>query len=273
MWLVAIATTTPAAAQPAPNQVPLKKLMYDLNLQENSQLRLAANYEFIKLLVQTLKNPNSFGFTFDSLTAISVQKPTDNAFRIFTWQVPMDGGVFKHFGAIQMNTKTLQLIALTDVSDSISPPDEVVLKNGRWAGCVYYQIAPPKKQGKTTYYTLLGWDEHEPFSTKRIIDVLYFEDKKPVFGAPIFKTTQEGIKTRQIFEYSEDASLTLRYDAKQKAIVTDNLVPQRPENQGLYFDYVPDLSLNAYKYTDGMWVMQENFVPKKETRRRIFQKK
>ncbi len=265
--LLMFATAT--HAQQAPNQVQLKQLMYDFNLKPDGKQRLAANYEFIKLLVQTLKEPKSFEFKFDSLTAVSVQKPEDSRFKIFSWQVPLDGGVFKHFGAIQMNNKALTIFPLNDVSDTIAPADMNVLENGRWFGCVYYQIVTKKYQNNT-YYNLVGWDEHEPFSTKRLVDVLYFVDEKPVFGAPIFKTVKDGIKDRLIFEYAEDATLTLRYDPKQKVIAVDNLVPQRPENVGLYFDYVPDLSVNAYRFTNGFWVMQENFTPKPIRKKRFY---
>ena len=87
-----------------------------LNLQDSLQIlsykmindsiepeRYNANYKFIKTLVNTLKTPYSFNFSFDSLKTISIQSSPDKRFRIFSWHVMNNDGSYRYYGTIQMN--------------------------------------------------------------------------------------------------------------------------------------------------------------------------
>ena len=74
--------------------------------------RFRADSFFIRMLVRSLKIPNSFYFPFDSLQTISKLYAPDSSFRIFTWQVKKDVYVFMQRGAIQMRTD--RRIAETD---------------------------------------------------------------------------------------------------------------------------------------------------------------
>src|SRR5512143_1312153 len=58
---------------------------YIVNASEANQ-RFRADSTFIRMLVRSLKIPNSFYFPFDSLQTISKLYSPDSSFRIFTWQ-------------------------------------------------------------------------------------------------------------------------------------------------------------------------------------------
>ena len=250
----------------------LLALMYDYNLKPTEAQRLEANYLFIKTLVKTLRLENSLKIKFDTLKTVSVLYPSDSSFRLFSWAVKLDKAVYRHFGCIQMNNPTadspLKIISLIDKSDEISDAQTEPLNDKRWFGAVYYQMIETKKSAKT-YYTLLGFDANEPFSNKRIIEILTFDDTrtKALFGADVFENTvadknkgskNEPIEQRRIFEYKKQASMLLRYDKNYKWIIFDHLVPIDQQNERLFFDYVPDLSYDAYEWKKGKWVLKED---------------
>jgi hypothetical protein len=109
----------------------------------------------------------------------------------------------------------------------------------------------------------LGYDANEPFSQKKIIEVMRFtKSGAPFFGARIFneKKDDKNPKARRIFEYSKQVSMTLRFDEKTNMIAFDHLIPTKPENKGLFFDYVPDLSYDGYQWEGGKWVFKSNVM-------------
>lgn len=112
----------------------------------------------------------------------------DSSFRIFTWQVSKDEDVHRRHGAIQMNTPdgTLKLFPLIDRTSTISNITDTITNNEWWIGSIYYKILQHQFNGRS-YYTLLGYDENNIRSTKKRIEILYFNERKtPVFGGPFF---------------------------------------------------------------------------------------
>lgn len=236
----------------------LQELMQDFNLDSLAFNRLKANYQFIRLLVQTLKIDNSYQFPFDSLQVISIVEPEDKAFRIFSWQVQLDKATYRHFGCIQMNQPDLKMQAFVDMSDSLSIPQDTILDKNTWFGAVYYQIKMQKHRGKK-YYTLFGFDAHEPFSSRKIIDVLTLDKKKNnlQFGAAIFQTP-EGLKNRMVYEFKKRVAVTVAYSEQDKIILLDHLAPSENGFENMYFNYVPDGTYNAFRWKKGKWNFEEN---------------
>ena len=150
----------------------------------NDSVRLAASQEFIPELVKALKTPNSFHYPFDSLKNVSIIKPADNSFRIFTWTVPLlVSSTYRYYGAIQMNSEELKLVGLEDKSANAGSVEDKVLTPSEWFGSLYYNVKQVA-HGSKKYYMLFGWDGNNERSDMKVLDVLHFEDEKPVFGAP-----------------------------------------------------------------------------------------
>lgn len=260
--------------------------------------RVSANYDLIPELVRTLKTEGSFYYPLSGLEGMSILYAPDNKFRIFSWMIPLgdqqldmigvdstdrnrldgvpdnrilENTTYKYFGAIQMNSDSLKLIPLFDKSEEINQPEDQVLSNENWYGCVYYKIVEKELQGEK-HYALLGWDGNNGNSNRKIMEILYFDaNKKPVFGAPIIEVVRDDmppvLKHRMFLQYKETVGVTLNYYTQQDQIVFDFLAPEDEKAKGNYEFYVPDGTYQALQFKGGLWkhidrvfleTMQEN---------------
>lgn len=228
------------------------------------ETRTQANYAFIKTLVSSLKEKNSFQYNYDSLqNIISIKKSEDNKFRIFTWFTQNDDGSYRFFGAIQMNNPNkLELYPLLDqtqeIQKSIAIEDEV-LSPERWLGAVYYQILPVLGI-KDPYYILLGWKGKNLTSNNKVVETLSFKEGKPVFGTAVLEQNPKSndFAKRIVYTYTKEANMLLRYIKDEKMIVFDHLIAPSEQTVGMFDLYAPDLSYDGYKFKSGKWVIQEN---------------
>lgn len=213
------------------------------------------NTNFKSVFERVLKQPESFNFPFDSLKEIGRIYSPDKTFRIITWDVPHDDGTHDYFGFTQWydaKHKKYCLFSLTDKSNEIKNPETTAGDAAKWFGMLYYKIIPVKANRKK-YYTLLGFDLNDKLTSKKIIDVLYFNsDGSPHFGANLFKMEKTTPK-RLVFEYSAQATMSLKYDEDSKQIVFDHLSPVDSKFEGQYQYYGPDFSFDAFQFKKGKW--------------------
>ncbi len=211
--------------------------------------RRNACHVFIPMLVKALKIDGSFEFPFDSLITISKITSPDKKFRIFTWQLLKSNGSFRFYGTIFMNSpKKFMLFPLFDNSPFMVFPQDTIVNNEGWYGCMYYNIVKVKK-----YYMLFGWDGNNLSSNKKLIEVLRLNKKSgPVFGAEIFDFGADSLKTRIIIEYKKGAAVGLNYDQELKQIIYDNLIPEEG-NAGDKSTYIPDGTYRGFKFSKGKW--------------------
>lgn len=240
-----------------------------LNLQDSLQIlsykmindsiepeRYNANYQFIKTLVNTLKTPYSFNFSFDSLKTISIQSSPDKRFRIFSWHVMNNDGSYRYYGTIQMNNPDgkLQMFPLVDYTPAIKNSADTVTTSDKWYGAQYYRIISVLNNVQTPYYVLLGWKGNTIRSTKKVIEILYFRGGKAYFGMPVFDGDKEQpLKKRAIFEYDRRASMVLNYEPSMSTVVFDHLAPPDPKLKGRFELYGPDFSYDGYRLVNGRW--------------------
>jgi hypothetical protein len=220
--------------------------------------RISLNSSMDKLFGTVLANNESFAFPFEKLKSISKLKSDDGFIRIFNWNLPLENGTNLYFAYIQHldKKKNFDLVKLENKSESITNPESKELSDKNWYGALYYKILT-KISGKITYYTLLGWDGNNNFTNKKIIDCFYFNDKKVIFGAPIFKM-EKAVQYRIIFEFAEQSKMLLRYDEKIKMIVFDHLAPIQKKFEGQYMYYGPDMSQDGIQFKDGFWEYKAN---------------
>lgn len=218
--------------------------------------RYNANYKLIKTLVNTLRTPHSFNFSFDSLKAISIQTSPDKRFRIFSWHVMNDDGSYRYYGTIQMNNPDgrLQMFPLVDYTPAIKNSSDTITTNDKWYGAQYYRIISVLNNVQTPYYVLLGWKGNTINSTKKVIEILYFKDGKAYFGMPVFDGDKDlPKKKRIIFEYDRRASMVLNFEPSISTVVFDHLAPPDPKLKGRFELYGPDLSYDGYRLVNGRW--------------------
>lgn len=220
--------------------------------------RFTADSVFTRMFVRTLKLPHSFQYPFDSLITISKIYAPDSSFRIFTWQMVLSETVIRQHGAIQMKTDNgeLKLFPLIDKSDIIFNPQDTITDNYGWIGAVYYKIIANDKDGKPVY-TLLGFDENNIMSNKKIIDILTFDKGQPRFGGPYFSVPNNQLKptstARYIMEYKNAAGPRLNYDDELQMIVMEHLVSESntPNKKSTL---VGDGDYEGFKWNNGRWV-------------------
>lgn len=220
--------------------------------------RETADSLFTRTLVRSLKTSQSFHYAFDSLISISRQYAPDSSFRIFTWQLMINENKFKHHGAIQMKTDdgSLKLYPLFDKSDEMKNLEDTITSNNAWVGAIYYRIVQ-KKIDKNNFYSLLGFDEYGIESSRKIIDVLHFEQGKPLFGGSFFSIPNDSIiaknHNRFIMEYKKGAGPKLNYDEELDMIVKEHLISQTKEPEKKW-TLVGDGDYDGLKWIKGKWV-------------------
>ncbi|NOZ45948.1 MAG: hypothetical protein GXO79_04115 [Chlorobi bacterium] len=223
---------------------------------QNDSLKIQFNDSVISIFDTILDKKESFNYPFSSLIYVGKLISPDKLFRIINWNLPFENGTYKYYGYIQYNSKktnSIKLYYLNDKSDDIENPKQAILTNENWFGALYYKIIK-NSNGKTSYYTLLGWDGNNDFTSKKLIDILYFtQSEKPKFGKNIFKIQNERMK-RVIFEYNNRAVLTLRYDEYLKMIVYEHLSPEKPSQINQFKFYAPDFSYDGLEFKNGKYI-------------------
>lgn len=220
--------------------------------------RFTADSQFTKGLVRALKVNGSIHYPFDSLITISMLAPKDSSFKIFTWQLLIHEGLVRQHGAIQMRTSdgSLKLFPLIDKAALINNPTDTITNNFGWVGAIYYSLIEKKSFGNSVY-TLLGFDENNIRSDKKIIEILTFKNGKPVFGGANFSFPDSRLHknaiTRYIMEYKKDANPRLTYDKNEDMIIFGHLISQTGEINKKY-TYIPDGDYEGLKWIDGKWV-------------------
>ena len=221
--------------------------------------RMISDSIFTKIFVRTLQVKNSFYYPFDSVFGISKLYAPDSTFRIFTWNLQFDDYYSRQKGAIQMRTRdgSLKLIPLRDNSEFTEKPEDSVRNRSNWIGAIYYNMIKTQFNGKN-YYTLFGFDHHTANSSKKWVEVLYFNEKnEPTFGGPFFTYEQDSIpkkpKYRLGLEFKKDARVLVNYVSDLDMILVDHLISETDQPE-LASTMVPDGDNEGYKWERGKWV-------------------
>ena len=224
--------------------------------------RLSAGAKFETLLDDLLEMQDGFTFQSTSVKLLSVLHSPDKVFRVFTWNIPLDSGRYEFKGRILMRSP-YRIMKLKDVSQNIQKPESKTLKNGEWFGATYYQISGPiERKGKT--YTLLGWNGHNAYSNKKLIETLQINEKGEfLMGVPALFDGKR-YQCRRIFEYAENVNMSLKFQEKGRRIIFDHLAPPQPAMEGVYAFYGPDFTYDAYRLKKGKWVFEKDVDARNE---------
>ncbi|HMO61511.1 MAG TPA: hypothetical protein PKC39_15700 [Ferruginibacter sp.] len=239
----------------------LKVYARKIILDNRAENRFDADSIFTRQLVKALKTPYSFDYPFDSLQNISRLYAPDSSFRIFTWHVVIHENVVRQHGAIQMKTYdgSLKLYPLIDKSDVVLNLTDTTANNKGWIGAIYYKMIQTRSSNQN-YYTLLGYDENNIRSNRKIIEVLHFTNDEPTFGGRFFSFEEDTVfkpsQSRYIMEYKKDAGPRLTYDEDLKMIVFEHLESETNEPKKKW-TYVPDGDYEGFKWKNGKWIHVE----------------
>lgn len=237
----------------------LKVLAQTILTGKDAAERFRADSAFTRTLVRALSTPHSFRHPFDSLKNISRVYAPDSSFRIITWQVVRDERVYRRHGAIQLPTPDgrLKLIPLIDRASLINSRADTVTSADWWIGAIYYRAIRTEHAGRP-YYTLLGYDEHTVRSTRKVVEVLHFDDAgRPRFGGPFFRfpvgdSAHPPLMSRFWIEYKKDGNARMQYDEDLKLIIFDHLISESEEPDKPH-TFIPDGDYEGFKWENGAW--------------------
>ena len=231
--------------------------------------RKAAHDQFYNKIVDLLKQPTAYSIDFEPVKNLVKLVAPDNQFKLITWNLPTQADHYQYFAFVMINPEktkeTKLLFELKDKHEDAQKPENKTYRSATWYGCLYYKIIKTKDK-KKEYYTLLGWDGHDSYTNKKVIDVLHFDQKGDVvFGAPLF----EGLKRKQhrvIFEYSKEVSMSLNWNEQLDMIVFDHLSPPDDKLIDQYAFYGPDMSFDGFKWEKGKWKYYEKIDVKNNSK-------
>ncbi|MCT4644162.1 MAG: hypothetical protein N4A74_04180 [Carboxylicivirga sp.] len=238
------------------NDVYTKCLFEELAAQENDADRDSLNEELQNRLLLLWNDPELYDDSFTQLKRMKTLISGDKQVKVCTYNMQRSDFIQKFYGAVVVNQKGIQVNLLNDTSEKVRSPERSSLTNKKWYGALYYEMLE-NVSGNRTYYTLMGYKGHDEFKKTRVLDVLIVQNGRLRFGMPVFKSDRL-TKNRVVFHYSAHATMMLRYDAKLKMIVMDNLAPTQPMFRGVYQYYGPDFSYNGYKFKKGVWELQKD---------------
>jgi len=208
-----------------------------------------------RLMHQSLSLTGSCDYPFDKAGKLGKIQSPDGKIRIYTWNIPWADGTNTYYGFLQYKTQDkndIRLSELKDQSDMIKSPEQNTLTPEQWYGMLIYEIIE-KKFNNRIYYTLLGYDRENPSLSRKIVDVLFFNDNhEPLFGNAIFHY-QGKLWCRILFEYSAKVQMSLKWNGKLNMIVFDHLSPSKPSFTGNYQYYGPDFSYDGLRFENGIW--------------------
>lgn len=236
--------------------------MAALKSDEKKELK---NQNIIETLKDFLHNNLSFDHAIDTLKYLSCVKSSDNALRIYTWNLNYSDGSYKYFGFVQQKEGgKINVYSLDDRRNrnfNISPRQNLeYYTTSEWYGCIYYECVT-KKWNSRTYYTLIGWDGADNLINRKIIEVLSFTKRGiPVFEKKMFKANRV-ISSKMIFEYADRATMLLRYNSKHDIIVIDHLSPSEDRFKDIHQYYGPDMSYDALEFKGGRWLLESDIDP------------
>jgi hypothetical protein len=259
--LVATANVYSAENPIVPEIDSLKNLFTEIQNAKSDSLKIEINNYLKNYLELYLKKQGSFTTDFKEVKNLGVLKSDDNKLRVYTWNLNFSDGSFKYYGFLQYKDNTgVKVYFLDDKKYGSEGEIRLFQTYTEWYGALYYEIIT-KKWNSTTYYTLLGWDGADFLINRKVVEALYFDRKAyPIFGKKIFKLNRVNAG-RLIFEFSDRATMLLRYNSKQDMIVMDHLVPSEPKFANMYQYYGPDFSFDALVFRGGKWILQSDIDP------------
>lgn len=256
--LTSTSILSPIMAQSSESQL-LDKVIFYSDITANAALpstRAVANDSLLHLFNQFLSMPESFDMSLAGKSWISEKEDKKTPFKIYTWQLEKENGRFDYFGYILKSSG--EHIVLNDVSNEIQDSEYMLLDADNWYGALYYNITSHIDAEGKPYNILYGIQKVDGFTTRKVAEVISFENDQLVLGKEIFMHSDEGsksdVKTRILINYSSDANVTLNFHEGLGLIFFENLIPRMGTRPGQGPTWVPDGSYRGYKPEKGYWI-------------------
>jgi len=259
LFLIGSTSIAMTAADQPDVSVTLEKLFTRMLKSTGDEEKLRIN-DSIRLIVRSYASSDTvFLHSFEKIRNLGQITSPDSLLKIITWNLFLGDGTNRYNLYIIRRTEPEALnriYTLTGEFSEVPVKTDVTYSESDWYGALYYEIRPLISDNQT-YYILLGLGFGNSLLSRKIIEVLSFqEDGTLLFGMEWFQAGRT-LKYREVIEYASTAATTLRFFS-DSMIVFDHLVPVSPEyiNDRRY--YVPDYSYDAYEYLNGLWRLRIN---------------
>lgn len=195
-----------------------------------------------------LSSTEAFQNPVGKLKNISLLQSPDKDWRIYTWCVKYNNGRYENFGFTQHYNKKDDYVHIAELQDNKPEFKVVETRNygkDQWYGSVYYDMVP-RSIGKKGHYVLIGFDNHNKSTKRKVIEVLSFNRMgEPIFGAAIFKTERRFFN-RIVMEYNAQAQVSVRYQKDKNWILFDYIAPVSREYTNQFQFYGPTGEYDAF---------------------------
>jgi hypothetical protein len=180
---------------------------------------------------------------------------------VITWNVEMQNRTQQYGGFVisknrQDEQSIIELKHSTDRANQSTLEPKKRYKAENWPGAVYYEVIP-KKQGKNSTFTLLGWDGADGVRSRKIVETLSLSHGRLRFGIPILNLGK-GSEKRLILEFSDSVSAMLRWREDLQMIVMDHLSAPESQLEGNTAFYGPDMTYDGLTWQKNHWVLKKN---------------
>lgn len=241
----------------------LKVLFDRIYEMEDTPERELLNLEILSSFEKALNEPDAIYFKWSELGKIGKVYSADKKLNIYSWHLHLNNGNYKYYGLLQYNSgksrkgkENIIVHNLRDNSENLKNPVVLELSVDNWFGALYYSIKRFKHKRKTIY-ALMGYDFHDNYSQKKLIEILEIDKNgKTVFAGKFDMDFQEF--KRIIFEYSDNVAMTLRYDERLEMIIYDHLAPFEQIFTGSYRFYSPDGSYDGLKFNKSSFQLMKD---------------
>jgi hypothetical protein len=237
----------------------LSELFNHLAHNNNDNERIKIN-DSIRIFIDSYARSDSvMKHRFNNIRNLGQILSPDSLIKIITWNLVLssDSNRYYCFFIIKQDKEKSGKVYCLESQYNYKPVRiDTTYSMSEWYGALYYDIRPYELNNKK-YWILLGIDYGNPFITRKIIDVLSFnDDGSPVFGKKLFVTEKE-TRFRDVFEYSSSGIMSLRFNSGN-SVIFDHLVPFNTTEKNNRQFYGPDYSYDSYILDKDFWHLTIN---------------
>ncbi|MEX0981098.1 MAG: hypothetical protein WD577_06115 [Bacteroidales bacterium] len=236
----------------------LKRMFEELYEVEVTGTNMDRFHAIDSLFYEALQLPGSFDHRWGSLDMIGKLVSDDGLVKVFSWVYMASRDQYHYTAFIQVQDRRgeSELFRLNPGDAENMMSEDYPQSIDDWHGKVYYSILTNEYKRKT-FYTLLGADFKDTKTSAKTIEVLTIQRGKPVFRDDQFLDGGT-VRDRVVLEYSAELTISVQFNKRLGMIVFDHVVPLHPLYHGHYQFYGPDGSYNGYRFTEGIWVLEED---------------
>jgi hypothetical protein len=232
----------------------LEKLFSGLRTNLPSEIKTEKNDSIRSIIGSYASSDSVFNHRFSNLRFLGQITSPDSLVKIITWNLILSEGGNRYFCfLIHRDRKSGggKVYSLLGIYNENPVRSDTLYSSSGWYGALYYDLRPFTIAGKLKY-VILGIDYGNSLISRKVIDILSFNDSDGItFGYKCF-TDGITIVPRVIFEYASTAVMSLKFES-DSLIVFDHLSPFSPELKGNRQFYGPDFSFDSYIFEKDLW--------------------